>query len=83
MVLNIFVSFVVSSTEFKEGIEQLADLLNISKHPNHIITLEALHKFIVKRLNSEAVKNPSSVLPKVNSVCNILLIFVFLSQNDF
>ncbi|KAL4104582.1 hypothetical protein QTP88_019876 [Uroleucon formosanum] len=54
----------VNSSDFKEGIEKLADLLNISKHPDHKITLEAIHKFIIKRLNEEVINNPSSILPK-------------------
>lgn len=56
----------MNGADFKEGVEKLADLLNISKHPDHLITLEAIHKFILQRLNSEAIKNPSTVLPKVN-----------------
>lgn len=43
----------------------LADLLNISKHPDHIITLEAISAFITKRLSAKAINNPSAVLPKV------------------
>lgn len=62
----IYFSILVNSNDFKEGVEKLADLLNISKHPDHIITLEAIHTFITKRLNAEAIKNPSIVLPKVN-----------------
>lgn len=60
--------FLVNSSDFKEGIEKLADLLNISKHPDHKITLEAIHKFIIKRLNEEAINNPSSILPKVPKI---------------
>lgn len=44
----------------------IAELLHISKHPDHLITFEAIHKFIVRRLNAEAIKDPSSVLPKVS-----------------
>jgi len=55
----------VNSSDFKEGIEKLADLLNISKHPDHKITLGAIHKFIIKRLNEEAINDPSSIIPKV------------------
>lgn len=54
----------VNSTEFKEGIEKLADILCISKHPDHIVTLGAIHKFICTRLNEEAIKDPSTILPK-------------------
>lgn len=58
----------MNSSDFKEGIEKLAGLLNISKHPDHKITLEAIHKFIIKRLNEEAIKNPSLILPKVPKI---------------
>lgn len=57
--------FIVYSNDFKEGVEKLADLLNICKHPDHIITFEAIHTFIEKRLSAKAIKNPSAVLPKV------------------
>ncbi|XP_025422478.1 RNA transcription, translation and transport factor protein isoform X2 [Sipha flava] len=52
------------SDDFKKGVEKLADLLNISKHPDHIITLEAVSAFIEKRLSAKAINNPSAVLPK-------------------
>ncbi|XP_050425894.1 RNA transcription, translation and transport factor protein [Adelges cooleyi] len=54
----------VNSCEFKEGVESLADILNISKHPDHIVTLEAIRTLIAKRLNEECIKDPLSVLPK-------------------
>jgi len=60
--------FLVNSSDFKEGIEKLADLLNISKHPDHKITLGAIHKFIIKRLNEEAINDPSSIIPKVPKI---------------
>ncbi|KAL7301530.1 hypothetical protein TKK_0005962 [Trichogramma kaykai] len=50
------------SEDFKKGVSELAKLLNIPQHPNHLITLEACSKFICKRLNEEAVKNPGSVI---------------------
>ncbi|XP_050530437.1 RNA transcription, translation and transport factor protein isoform X2 [Daktulosphaira vitifoliae] len=53
-----------NSQEFKEGVEKLADLLNISKHPNHLVTLEAIRNLVCKRLSDDCIKNPSSVLPK-------------------
>lgn len=58
----------MNSNDFKEGIEKLADLLNISKHPDHKITLRAIHKFIIKRLNEEAINDPSSIIPKVPKI---------------
>ncbi|CAB0031222.1 unnamed protein product [Trichogramma brassicae] len=52
----------LQSEDFKKGVSELAKLLNIPQHPNHLITLEACSKFICKRLNEEAVKNPGSVI---------------------
>ncbi|VVC25064.1 Protein of unknown function UPF0568 [Cinara cedri] len=52
-----------NSADFKKGVEELADLLNICKHPDQTITLEAISKFIVNRLNEDAIKDPSTVLP--------------------
>lgn len=76
----ILILYLVNGIDFKEGVEKLADLLNISKHPDHLITLEAIHKFILQRLNSEAIKNPSNVLPKVNIFIKHLIYFVTLTD---
>ena len=31
-----------SSTEFVSGVDKIADLLNVPKHPDHLITLQVL-----------------------------------------
>lgn len=75
---KMFFLLLVYSTEFKEGIEKLADLLNISKHPDHINTLKAIHTFVTTRLSTEAIKNPSIVIPKVNIIINFLQILFLI-----
>lgn len=70
--------YLVNSIDFKEGVQKLADLLNISKYPDHLITLEAIHKFILQRLNSQAIENPSNVLPKVNIFIKHIIYFITL-----
>lgn len=53
-----------SSNEFKNGVNEMARLLRIPQHPNHLVTLDACNKLIRKRLNESALKNPSSVIVK-------------------
>lgn len=38
--------------------------MNIPQHPDHLVTLEACRNYITQRLNSAAIKNPSSVIVK-------------------
>lgn len=52
------------SAEFKNGINALAKLLNITPHPDHLITLRAVSKLICQRLCTEALESPDSVVPK-------------------
>jgi len=44
-----------TAPEFKAGVEKLADILKIPKHPSHLVTLEAVSKFVCKRLRPEAL----------------------------
>lgn len=65
--IKYFFAFLANrSTGLKNDIEKLADLLNICKHPDHTITLEAISKFVLNRLNKHVIEDPSTVLPKVN-----------------
>lgn len=52
------------SAEFKNGVNMLAKLVNITLHPDHLITLRAVSKLICQRLSTEALENPDSVVPK-------------------
>lgn len=62
---NFFV--IVDSEDFKNGVNTLAQMLNITCHPDHLITLQAVSKVVCERLNAEAIQNPDSVIPKVCS----------------
>ncbi|XP_042882907.1 RNA transcription, translation and transport factor protein-like [Penaeus japonicus] len=46
------------SPEFRDGVNRLAKQLNITPHPNHLITLKAISKLIRTRLSTEALQNP-------------------------
>jgi RLL motif-containing protein 1 len=52
------------SPEFIEGVNAIAGKLGISKHPNHLLTLEAIVTFVKTRMCKEAVENPDAVVPK-------------------
>uniref|UniRef100_A0A1B6E935 RNA transcription, translation and transport factor protein n=1 Tax=Clastoptera arizonana TaxID=38151 RepID=A0A1B6E935_9HEMI len=52
------------SSEFKDGVNSLAKLLNVNPHPDHLITLRALSRLVCKRLNTDAIENPDLVVPK-------------------
>lgn len=49
-----------------KGINEIAKILKISPHTNHLVTLEAATKIVGKRLNPEALQNPSNVIVKGN-----------------
>jgi len=46
-----------SSPEFVAGVNSLADKLKVTKHSNHLVTLEALAKLIKTKYNKEAIKS--------------------------
>ncbi|KAK0079046.1 hypothetical protein PV325_003979 [Microctonus aethiopoides] len=52
------------SNEFKNGVNSIAKLLKIGQHTNHLITLDACSKYVTKRLNADAIKNPNSIIVK-------------------
>jgi RLL motif-containing protein 1 len=46
------------STDFREGVRRLADLLKVNQsHPDHLVTLEACCKIIRTRLSQKNMKN--------------------------
>lgn len=61
-----FCLFVVESEDFKSGVQSLAKMLNVTNHPDHLVTLQAVSKVICERLNSEALQKPDSFIPKVS-----------------
>lgn len=46
------------SSEFRDGVNNLAKLLNITPHPEHLVTLKAVSKLIKTRLSADALQNP-------------------------
>ncbi|XP_045475401.1 RNA transcription, translation and transport factor protein [Harmonia axyridis] len=50
------------SDEFKEGINKIAKLLNITPHPDVSITLKAVRLLITERFTLEALKNPEQFI---------------------
>ncbi|XP_071544770.1 RNA transcription, translation and transport factor protein [Panulirus ornatus] len=46
------------SPEFRDGVTRLAQQLNITPHPDHLITLKAISKLVSTRLSAEALQNP-------------------------
>jgi RLL motif-containing protein 1 len=53
-----------SSPEFISGVNKLADFLHVPKHPDHLITIQAVSSFVNSRLNQAALQDPSSVIPE-------------------
>lgn len=53
------------SPDFIKGVNALADVLKITKHPDHLITLKAISKLVKARLSNEALEKPDSVIVKV------------------
>lgn len=58
----------VDSSDFKKGVNTLAQLLRVSSHPDHLITLKAVSKVVCQRLSAEALENPERLILKVR-VC--------------
>jgi len=53
-----------STPQFRAGVESLAASLQITKHPDHLVTLQAICKLVAARLNPKALSNPTSVVPQ-------------------
>uniref|UniRef100_T1JGD4 RNA transcription, translation and transport factor protein n=1 Tax=Strigamia maritima TaxID=126957 RepID=T1JGD4_STRMM len=49
-----------NSTEFKQGVNAIAQLISMSKHPDHLVTLRALRRIITEQLSSEGMKQIGS-----------------------
>nr|CAD7393752.1 unnamed protein product [Timema cristinae] len=52
------------NADFKKGVNALARLLNVTAHPDHLITLKAVSKVVQRRISAEALENPDSVIVK-------------------
>lgn len=61
-----FICFdLVESADFKKGVTALAQVLNITPHPDHLITLKAVSKVVREKLNQDALDNQSNIIVKV------------------
>lgn len=69
------------SGDFIKGVNLLADMLKITQHPDHLITLKAVSTLIKSRLSEDALANPNSVIIKV-SIFNAFGIKIFLFYSD-
>nr|CAG4636402.1 EOG090X0ARU [Eubosmina coregoni]SVE69977.1 EOG090X0ARU [Eubosmina coregoni] len=52
-----------TSDDFKTGVYQLADHLKVPRHPDHLITLEAVASLITEKFNAETIKDASTKFP--------------------
>ncbi|CAG2061920.1 unnamed protein product [Timema podura] len=65
----------VQGDKDSENLEWLLSfaLLNVTAHPDHLITLKAVSKVVQRRLSAEALENPDSVIVKVFSNSDYVL----------
>lgn len=63
-----------------DGVNRLAKQLNITPHPDHLVTLKAISKLIRTRLSPEALQKPGDVVHQVSTVYvggHFLKIFIY------
>ncbi|XP_014671876.1 PREDICTED: UPF0568 protein C14orf166 homolog isoform X2 [Priapulus caudatus] len=53
----------VDDPDFKAGVTSLAQLLQIPRHPDHLVTLKAVTKLISERLSPDALEAAKSNIP--------------------
>lgn len=71
IILNFNKNYIsVYSDEFKNGVNNLAKILKITPHPDHLITLKAIRKVVCKRLSPEALEKPQNIIVKVSKKFN-------------
>ncbi|XP_012538552.1 RNA transcription, translation and transport factor protein [Monomorium pharaonis] len=51
---------------FKNGVNSIAKLLNVPKHSDHLITLQACSKLVCNKLNSDAIKQSNNTMNAKN-----------------
>ncbi|XP_018027181.1 RNA transcription, translation and transport factor protein isoform X2 [Hyalella azteca] len=51
-----------SCPEFRDGVNKLAEILNIQAHPDHLVTLKAVSHLVKTRLSQEALASPGEVI---------------------
>jgi hypothetical protein len=57
--------FVVSSPEFMMGVNELAEILKVTKHQSHLVTLEACARLVKARYSKEAIAGGENLPKKV------------------
>lgn len=66
----------------------MAQLLQVTAHPDHLVTLRALSRLVSQRLTAEALENPDTVIPKVGLRLRLdfrvraTYLFVYVRQNQ-
>lgn len=50
------------SNAVKNGVDSIAKLLNVPKHSDHLITLQACSKLVCNKLNADAIKQPNNAM---------------------
>ncbi|RWS30951.1 UPF0568 protein-like protein, partial [Leptotrombidium deliense] len=54
-----------NSSEFKEGVSKLAQLLNVPEHPDHLVTLQAV-SLLLEKITKRNAKDSSTTTNKAN-----------------
>lgn len=50
------------SDAFKNGVNSIAKLLNVPKHSDHLVTLQACSKLVCNKLNADVIKQPNNAV---------------------
>lgn len=59
-----FIFILVESEEFKKGVNELAALMKVTQHPDHLVTLEAICSLIASSLDKDSIEEKK---PEVNT----------------
>lgn len=68
---HISIFFSVDSDAFKNGVNSIAKLLNVPKHSDHLVTLQACSKLVCNKLNADANKSNNAVNAKGKSQAKV------------
>lgn len=60
--------FAVNSEDFKKGVKQLAELLQVPQHPDHEVTLDGICNLVKEKLSQDILKDAPKFQPKGNIV---------------
>lgn len=68
--------------DFKAGVDRLANILNIARHPNHLITLQAISKLVSERLSVDNLKTATEQRENKSSTPVVVQLDAFESGFD-